>query len=207
MRKYIIPAIVLIILVTMFAVQGIKKEEDISDKVIRFHVIANSDSPEDQAIKLKIRDRILEDMGKQLSKSTDLGQSRDFIEHNLKNIENISKQEIQRNGKDYGVNACLGEFLFPAKTYGNLVFPAGRYQALKVVIGEGKGKNWWCVMFPPLCFVDISHGVTAEQSVQEIEDVLNDEMEDQIEVDFKMAEWWNGSRTRLAKMFSFFKND
>lgn len=137
-----------------------------NDDFIRFHVIANSDSAEDQALKLKVRDGLLaainEDMaveaqGKASGNepvSLDIDSSREYIRGHLAKIERTARTIIRENGYDYGVKANLGVRWIPEKTYGNLTFPAGNYQALNVTIGSGDGQNWWCVLFPPLCLID-----------------------------------------------------
>ena len=135
-----------------------KLKEGFKEKIIRFHVIANSDYKEDQEMKLKIRDKILSSMGEKFGSSHSKKETREIIYNNLENIKSIAEEEIKKEGKDYTVDVSLGQDTFPTKTYGDVTFPQGEYEALKVVIGEGKGKNWWCVMFPPLCFVDISRG-------------------------------------------------
>ncbi|HWQ79979.1 MAG TPA: stage II sporulation protein R, partial [Anaerovoracaceae bacterium] len=154
-----------------------------NDDFIRFHVIANSDSAEDQALKLKVRDGVLakinselvretmaqelavfqvsgaavmnrpEDEGGQARVSLDLEQSRKYIQENLTEIEATAERIIQENGYQYPVKAELGVKWIPQKTYGNVIFPSGNYEALNVTIGEGKGQNWWCVLFPPLCLI------------------------------------------------------
>lgn len=127
-----------------------------SDDFIRFHVIANSDSKEDQALKLKVRDGVITNLNKTLLKAKSIEESRTFIKSDLKEIENIAKGVVKANGYDYPVKANLGVRWIPEKTYGNLTFPAGEYEALNIVIGSGKGHNWWCVLFPPLCLIDSS---------------------------------------------------
>jgi len=129
---------------------------------IRFHVVANSDSPEDQALKLRIRDKLLEKFGKEFANIDSIEAGRDKIKSSMDEIERIASLEIERSGKSYPVQVQFGRFSFPTKAYGHLVLPAGKYEALKVVIGNGEGSNWWCVMFPPLCFIDISHGVARQ---------------------------------------------
>ncbi len=130
---------------------------------IRFHVVANSDSPEDQALKLRIRDRLLERFGEEFANIDSIEMGRNKIKDSIDEIERIAFLEIKRSGKSYPVQVQFGRFSFPTKAYGNLVLPAGEYEALKVVIGNGEGSNWWCVMFPPLCFIDISHGVARQE--------------------------------------------
>lgn len=150
-------------------------KSDISDKLIRFHVIANSDSTEDQNLKLKVRDAILNAIGPELEKSGSKSESESIIKDNLSSIKSIAEKEIKKSGKSYGVDVCLGKSVFPAKMYSSIVLPAGEYDALKVTIGKGEGKNWWCVMFPPLCFIDITHGITSEETETRLKSVLDDD--------------------------------
>lgn len=137
--------------------QGYEKElvyEEIEKEIIRFHVIANSDSKEDQDLKLKIRDAVVDFVYKGLENSTSLEESRKFILDNKSEIESIARKEIENQGYDYKIESVLSRENFPDKMYGDVVFPQGEYEAYRILIGEGNGQNWWCVMFPPLCFVD-----------------------------------------------------
>jgi stage II sporulation protein R len=188
--------------------------EELSTKLIRLHVIANSDSPEDQELKLKIRDDIINALDEQLGNMDDINESRKYIKNHLKDIEQIAKRQINESGKDYSVNAVFGKFPFPIKSYGYITLPAGEYEALRVIIGNGKGANWWCVLFPPLCFVDITHGLTNEQAKIQMSRVLtNEELkaietaaspdEVPVEVRFKVAELWQtavGKINRTIKL-------
>ena len=128
--------------------------ENIVNKIIRFHVIANSNSEEDQDLKLKVRDRVIEFVSSSLSESKSLDESRKFIIDNKNNIEAIAESVIKENGYGYSVDSSLSKENFPDKVYGDVIFPQGEYEAYRILIGEAKGENWWCVMFPPLCFVD-----------------------------------------------------
>lgn len=154
--KVVYPLVVLLIMV--FVVVGIY-EGATRKEYIRFHVVANSDSPEDQALKLRIRDKLLERFGSEFASIDSIETGREKVRESIDEIEKIALLEIKRAGKSYPVQVQFGRFSFPTKAYGNLVLPAGEYEALRVVIGKGEGANWWCVMFPPLCFIDISHGV------------------------------------------------
>lgn len=152
----------------------------LSKKLLRFHVVANSDSAEDQALKLKIRDRVLDEIGPKLEDSKSKQEAESIIKENIPAIKKIAQDEISANGKNYGVSVLLGSCSFPAKSYSNIVLPAGVYDALKITLGQGSGKNWWCVMFPPLCFVDISHNLTSEESESRLKTVLSDDEYDSI---------------------------
>ncbi|SHK48705.1 stage II sporulation protein R [Tepidibacter formicigenes] len=175
---------ILIILSGVFYLQDIYKNRDAyKEKLIRFHVIANSDSKEDQDLKLKVRDKVIAYLSPKLENSKSIEETKEIIEANLKNIENIASTEIKNNNKDYKVSADLGYSNFPTKKYSNIVLPAGKYKAVKVIIGEGKGKNWWCVMFPPLCFIDINHGITDKKTKKNLTKVLTKEEYNMILVD------------------------
>lgn len=152
-----------------------KNQKSYKDSLIRFHVLANSDSPEDQALKLKVRDQIIVAMNPKFEQSESLDQTRKIIIDNIKEIEAIALAEIQRNGSDYGVKASLSDVVFPTKNYGSITLPAGTYEALRVEIGKAEGANWWCVLFPPLCFIDIEKGLTNEKTKQEMMNVLTEE--------------------------------
>lgn len=137
----------------------IEPKEGYKDEIIRFHIRANSDKEEDQELKLKIRDEILKAMKVKFEDTVDLDESREIIVANMEAMKTITENVIQNEGEDYSVDITLGQDNFPTRKYGNLVFPAGDYETLLITLGEGSGQNWWCVMFPPLCFVDITHSV------------------------------------------------
>lgn len=151
-------------------------QQDIASKIIRFHVIANSDSKSDQALKLKVRDKVLEYIQPKLKKSKSIEESRRIIKENDKQIIDIANKTIKDNGYSYTVKTTLSNENFPIKTYGNITLPQGKYEAYRIIIGEGKGQNWWCVMFPPLCFVDITKGeVSYKETEAEMKMVLTPE--------------------------------
>lgn len=154
--------------------------DSINEKLIRFHVIANSDSSDDQALKLRVRNEILNDIGPKLSCAKDKSESEAIIMSNIDEIKNAAQKEVAKSGKKYDVAVSLCTSSFPTKQYSNIVLPAGDYKALKVVLGSGEGKNWWCVMFPPLCFIDITRGITSEETEDELRTVLNSEEFDSI---------------------------
>jgi len=132
------------------------------DQLIRFHVLANSDSEQDQALKRAVRDAILREVSPQLAVSQSLDESRQIIKKVRPDMEKIGRSVVKAWGKEYAVHTEYGHFRFPTKSYGSLVLPAGDYEALRVVIGEGQGSNWWCVLFPPLCFIDIDHSTAVQ---------------------------------------------
>lgn len=125
----------------------------LTDSVLRLHVLANSDDPADQALKLEVKDEIVKYMQTEFKGVNDVEQARKLAIEDRDVIKHIAEQKIKARGYDYPVEVYIGEFDFPVKSYGNMVFPAGKYQAVRVIIGKGEGKNWWCVLFPPLCLV------------------------------------------------------
>jgi stage II sporulation protein R len=171
---------ILAVMVSCFLWGNRSSATPINDRLIRFHVIANSDSRSDQDLKLKVRDRVLKEIGPQLQKCGSKEESQAFLSANLGNIKRYAESEIAKNGRKYGVSVYLGKSLFPAKSYSNIVLPAGEYDALKIIIGKGEGKNWWCVMFPPLCFIDITQGVTPKDTENEFKSVMSEDEYDSI---------------------------
>lgn len=156
--------------------------EEIAEKLIRFHVIANSDGEADQKLKLKVRDEVLKYIQPILKESESLEESRKILNEKNDEILKIAERVIEENGYDYKVESTLSKEYFPVKTYGNITLPQGQYEAYRIVIGSGEGQNWWCVMFPPICFVDITKGEVAyEETEKEMKSVLNED-------EFKMVD-------------------
>ena len=123
-------------------------------EILRFHVLANSNSESDQELKLKVRDHVLE-VWKTLGKSADSADDAQNIAiKELTLLREAALDIVNEEGYDYDVTVSCGVYPFPEKSYGNVTLPEGNYNAIRVVIGEGKGDNWWCVMYPPLCFVE-----------------------------------------------------
>ncbi len=127
---------------------------DISGSILRLHIIANSDSDADQSLKLKVRDRIVTEGGQLFKNCQSLEDAIKTACINSKLLKQIAEAEIKSQGFDYTAEISVGEAAFPTKTYGNITLPSGKYSALRIEIGEAKGKNWWCVMYPPLCFTE-----------------------------------------------------
>ena len=127
---------------------------DISDSVLRLHILAASDTDHDQQLKLKVRDRIIRDYGSLFNNAKNADDGASLAEKSLTAIETSARDELQKFGSNDEVHAEVTNCSFPTRTYGSVTLPAGKYRALRIVIGEGEGQNWWCVMFPPLCFTD-----------------------------------------------------
>lgn len=148
-------------------------QQSIASKIIRFHVLANSDSNEDQAVKLKVRDKVLAFIAPKMSQSKSVNESKEMLLKYNKDIDDIAANVLKENGYNYGVKTELSKDYFPIKTYGTITLPEGKYDAYRILIGSAKGHNWWCVMFPPLCFTDITKGnVEVEQTQNEMKKVL-----------------------------------
>jgi stage II sporulation protein R len=191
-RKFLITYILIIILITfnyanthkiqtniqrsegLIERAKIESQEDIADSLIRFHVLANSDSKQDQETKLRVRDEVLKEVVPYFEKSQSLQETRRIINEKQENIIDIAKKVLKESGKNYGVTATLGNFSFPTKYYGNFSLPAGNYEAFRIVLGEGKGSNWWCVMFPPLCFINVEkeEGSIQVQDDEKLENLI-----------------------------------
>ena len=148
---------------------------NISDSVFRLHVIANSNSIEDQNLKYKVRDKLLDYMNTLCANISSKEEAIKMVINYSQDFENIALEVIHNEGFDYPVNINVGNFEFPTKTYGDISLPAGLYDALRVEIGTASGQNWWCVMFPSLCFIDITSGVVEEDSKTLLEDNLSEE--------------------------------
>ena len=204
----------LILIILLFFYVGISAisyattvSSDISDSVFRLHVLANSDSEEDQNLKYKVRDTLiayLEDIAKDTSSKEEVMQ---LVTNHLQDFETIAKQTITENGYSYDVTVEVGNFDFPTKNYGDISLPAGYYDALRVKIGEAKGQNWWCVMFPPLCFVNVTSGIVPEESKETMKENLNEEEyalisnqdSSTVQFKFKLIEWLQNTNILTAK--------
>lgn len=148
---------------------------DLSNAVFRLHVIANSDSDEDQNLKLKVRDALLDYMNDICSSCTTKEESITIATEHQSEFQKIAEQTIADNGFDYSVKININNFYFPTKNYGDISLPAGFYDALRVEIGQASGKNWWCVMFPSLCFIDVSSGIVDDDAKESLENNLETE--------------------------------
>ncbi len=149
-----------IILLTIIFLGGLwwseQQQSPLRDSVLRLHVIANSDSLTDQALKMEVKDQIVKTMQNDFGAAQSQQEARQLAVQNKAVLEEAARQVISDYGYSYPVQVEVGEYDFPTKTYGNFVLPQGSYEAVRVVIGAGQGQNWWCVLFPPLCLVSSS---------------------------------------------------
>jgi stage II sporulation protein R len=142
--------------------------KEIPKQAIRLRILANSDQLEDQWLKRKVRDQVVKEIQAWAKRPDDIREARQMIRSRLPRFQALAKQTIRRYGYDYPVKVDFGQVPFPTKLYGEKVYPAGDYEALRITIGQGKGENWWCVLFPPLCFIDMSNGDAVEQSSESL---------------------------------------
>lgn len=169
--------------------------EGVSDRVLRLHILAASDSEADQALKLKVRDAILAQTGGSLDGIYNTNLAEETLESMLPTIEAIAAEVLCENGVDDSVHVELCDMYFETRTYETVTLPAGEYRALRVTIGEGKGHNWWCVVFPPMCL--------SSACEQDVSDVLTDKQTDIVtntsryEVRLKLLEWYYEFRNRF----------
>ena len=187
--------------------------EGLSSSLIRFHVIANSDTKEDQALKVTVKDEVILKMHELLKDANTIDDSRELINEHMEDLKALAMEVIQSEGYNYPVEISLGQEVFPLKKYGDVVLPPGQYEALVIRIGEAKGKNWWCVLFPPLCFVDATHGVVDESSKQQLKKVLSEEEYNSIvmsknsdvnvKVSLKSLEWLKGKEEEIKNKTTF----
>lgn len=165
------------ILITGLIVNAKKSEMqgELAEQVFRFHVLANSDSEEDQALKMKVKEAIIAYMKQELPQSDSVETTKKWARENLLQIEQVAAEIIAEEGYEYSVKAEVTTCDFPDKTYGDITFPAGEYEALRIEIGQAKGQNWWCVLYPNLCFIDAVHAVVPEKGKNELKEVLEED--------------------------------
>lgn len=150
-------------------------QQKLAGEVLRFHVLANSDRQEDQELKMRVKEKILCYMKDQLPDAKSIEMTREWTGSHKQELEKVAKQEIEQAGYDYPVSVTLTTDYFPEKTYGDITFPAGNYEALRVEIGKAMGHNWWCVLYPNLCFIDAVHAVVPEEGKEQLQSVLDEE--------------------------------
>lgn len=150
-------------------------QADLAKEVFRFHVLANSDSKEDQVLKMQVKEAVLAYMRRELPESDNVETTKKWARANTGEIVQLAEQVIQEEGYSYSVMAEVTTCEFPEKTYGDITFPPGEYEALRIEIGEAKGQNWWCVLYPNLCFMDAVHAVVPEQGKKDLKKVLEED--------------------------------
>lgn len=176
LKKILLISLFLIIYIIISAISYVSAvTTDISNSVFRLHVIANSDSAEDQNLKYIVRDKLINYMNSLTKDITSRDMAIQIASEHKNDFYEIAKKTIEENGYNYDVKINIGNSYFPTKYYGDISLPAGYYDSLKVEIGNASGQNWWCVMFPPLCFIDVSSGIVPDDSKERMEENLSDE--------------------------------
>ncbi len=182
------------------AVQNGQKDplqSSIASKILRFHVLANSDSKEDQELKLLVRDSVGAYLAPLLEEAADLEETEEIVYAHLDEITQTAREEICAQGYTYEVTAQLTVTNFPEKTYGDYTFPEGEYEALQIIIGEGEGHNWWCVLYPNMCFRGSIYEIVSEDAGEALKEILSpEEYEDvfssgRVQVRFRFLEWFS----------------
>ncbi|MBL4970509.1 stage II sporulation protein R [Bacillus halotolerans] len=220
MKKTVIICIYMFLLLSG-AIVGLAKEETaqqsenepvvIPDEAIRLRILANSDRDEDQELKRLIRDAVNKEITTWVKDITSIEEARRLIRSKLPEIKEIAKETMEKEGASQSISVDFDKISFPTKLYGSMVYPAGEYEAILITLGNGEGANWWCVLFPPLCFLDFSNGEAVkeqedqEASKKQTEKALEDltakaekaekedekEKEDNTEVKFFVVEWFS----------------
>lgn len=175
LSSIIIGFILTVVITTTAKGYSINIQNSIAKEIIRFHVLANSDSLEDQALKLKVKNGIINMLSNELDNSKSKSETKEMLIKNIPNIKERALEIIKENGYNYPVSVSISNSYFPTKVYGDVSLPAGEYEALKIEIGNAKGQNWWCVMFPPLCFVDVNVEEIPEKDKNLFKDILTEE--------------------------------
>ena len=202
-RKGKIAAIAVLFLFTgvlmVFYRRGVaeqRRQQDIAEEILRLHVVANSDSEEDQALKMEVKESIVTYLRGIMGDAKSVEEARLEIQKRLPAIEDLARVKMKMEGYDYEADAVLGKCYFPVKEYGDMTFPAGEYEALKVNLGKSAGKNWWCVMYPTLCFVDSTYQIVPETSKEKLKENLTEEEYnslldggDNVQYSFQFIEW------------------
>ena len=195
-------ALLLALAVTiLWGAASLGQQEELGRKVIRLHVIANSDSPEDQALKLRVRDRVLARAQEILEQSADMEQAEQALTAALPELTREARETLAAEGCAQPVQARLEPAEFPTKDYDGFSLPAGKYLALRVIIGQGAGQNWWCVVFPPLCTAAASDvpAVALDAGLTDQEVALITETDEGYILKFKSVELWQALKAKLTR--------
>ena len=150
-------------------------QESLAEEVFRFHVIANSNSERDQALKMLVKEKVIAYMEEKLPESDSVEMTKEWAVSNMQEIEQIAEQTLRTEGCDDFVHGQVVHCYFPDKTYGDVTFPKGYYDALRIEIGAAEGNNWWCVLYPNLCFIDAVHAVVPDEGKDKLRKVLDKE--------------------------------
>ena len=193
--------LLILAVVLLWGMWSVSRQQALSDKVVRLHILANSDTESDQTLKLQVRDAVLEEAEQLLQSCGDREEAQRVLNRALPEIQTLAENEIAARGYDYAVTAELTDTAFPTREYGDFTLPAGRYLALRIVIGAGEGHNWWCVVFPPLCAESLTDVAETAMSAGFSEDdvKLMTEEENGYVLKFKSIELWQNLKAYLSR--------
>ena len=205
MKKFLLTFSVLVLIIALLAFFiPLSEAADIYNGILRLHILANSDSAEDQNLKLKVRDVVLEEMKVLLADCNDLEDAEKIINDNIEKINSLAKDAVISDGYEYNVTTTLTIEYYPEKEYEDLTLPSGEYRSLRVIIGEGSGQNWWCVLYPPVCTGSASvkeelaeTGFTTNQIK-----LITDPDNEKYTVKFKFVEFFSDLKYKVKKLFS-----
>ena len=169
--------------VSLVDMKSIETQRGLADEVFRFHVLANSDSDKDQKVKLKVRDAVISYMKSEMQKDSDgqksvinsARETKRWSKEHLSELVRVADKVLEREGMDYQAQAQVTKCEFPEKRYGDITFPQGEYEALRITLGRAAGHNWWCVLYPNLCFLDATYAVVSDDGKEELKHVLTDD--------------------------------
>ena len=177
-RRDLFLCLTCLLLAFLFTMAGQRQSDEamaarIAPEILRFHVLANSDSDEDPQLQLRVRTLLLDSIYEKLGENASLDDTKEYVLANKDSLEQEAEDYMKAEGYDYPAHMEVTECYFPTKTYGDMVFPCGTYDAVRVEIGKGKGHNWWCVLYPPLCFVDSTYAVVPDSSREILRESLD----------------------------------
>jgi len=176
------------------SVSGDDEVQVIPDEAIRLRILANSDSEKDQAVKRLVRDEVNKHISAWVKDITDIDEARALISERVPELIDIAEEVLRSEGKDQSLDVSYEkDVTFPTKKYGPYIYPAGEYEAVLISIGEAEGANWWCVLFPPLCFLDFENNTTADETEDELNGEAKEdttEEDEEVEVKFFLFEWF-----------------
>ena len=181
-------SLAVVLFVAVFTVIGMREsqtakadlQEEIASEIIRFHVIANSDLDQDQEVKMKVKDAVITALRPRMTETEDVGVAREELLEQMDFIQEVATQTLRENGFYYDVTVSLKQEEFPIKVYGDITLPAGMYEALCIRLGAAEGHNWWCIVFPSLCYVDETYSYVPDESKEQLKQVLSDDEYDSI---------------------------
>lgn len=194
--KIFVPVLILLVIVSAYIAPFIKTSENIANEVFRLHILANSDSEEDQELKLKVRDAVLEESEKLFASSDSIETTIELCKENIDVFQKAAEDCLRENDSSYEVNVYVDKEYFNTREYENITLPSGIYNALKIEIGEAQGQNWWCVMFPAICLPAATD--------DEINDYLDEDeqklvyADSEYEIRFKIVEIYEKIKSKFS---------